>query len=141
MSKVKTRQDILDALIKYLPKIATSIGKTVENLQLVIKTDGSSINTDNVDATASILEEFGSILPALQILLDEIPQDVLVRDENADITILYLKAFTEIHSGIEEMLSWVVNEDRQSDQLESSINHLYNGGQAVFKLVDLILSE
>ena len=127
------RQEIISSLLKYLPEVANSLNKLVNNLQSLIDNDKSK----DQKFLSIIYSELNLLLPMLHSLIDEtkIKPEEAERDQ---VLHMYLESLKNIIIGISLMVEWISNNDESEDKLKNAVNSLFVAGQMIIDLVNKI---
>ncbi|MEZ2657798.1 hypothetical protein [Aneurinibacillus aneurinilyticus] len=135
MSSLESRQEIIIFLLKYLPDISSSLNNIVGYLQGI--TNKEEVSDEAFNALKS---EIKSVLDKTTALYQG-ENLKNVTKESAEILLRHSKSMGIILNGFEELLVWMSDESKDEEHLNNSINLLFNGGQKIIELVDILTEK
>jgi len=137
MSALNSREKVIQSLLGYLPSISDSLNKIVNKLQEVIN---GSISVDD-EAVKQLIKELGTLIPILESVIEEVPLKSEKTLDNSDIMEQYQTSLKTITIGIAHMIRWMENNKETDVILEKAINILFDGGQQIIKLVNILTEK
>ena len=139
--KTLDRQGIIDSLIKYLPEISTSLLNLVNYLKQLINGD----NPRNEQAMTTIIGELECLLDSIQALSKEVNIDTINIDESdsesKEMLFLCANSLKNLLTGIRDMLNWMRDESDSEEKLRKSVDLLFEAGQQIIELVNIITKK
>lgn len=134
------RQDIIESLLRYLPKVSTSLLDLVQYLQQLIQEE--DVRDERI--LLVVVKKIEPLLEPITALVEEIDFDINTPPplEPKDvIEYLYGNSLHNILSGLKLMLLWIQNNNEPEEKLRESIDVLFLAAQQVIELVNSITYE
>lgn len=142
MMKPISKDEIINTLITYLPKMASSLQKIVNYLNdMIDKNDEFTTQDTKKDSLDPAINELKNLIDNLKILMSTMNKIETEVEIQENISSLYLKSIKNIISGTENLLLWIEDETQQDNLLIESIDLLFNAGQQIIKLVNILTEE
>lgn len=136
MSNQITREEVINALLKYLPELSISLSNIVTILQK-FNTDGETQPKSN----KPLLLEVKELLPVLEAFIKVVPPKSKVDETLVDILRLYDSSTNRILIGLQEMIDWLQDENKPEIKLHNAIDLLFTGGQQIIEMVNLLTGK
>jgi hypothetical protein len=144
MEQIKTKEDLINLLLKYLPEVSNSLNVIIKLSHGYLENRETGHNfADSIppDGIRTIVEEVDKIIGIIKGNNDNLKTTKYTDPEMRVIVKMYFETADLILEGFLKLYSLLTNGDNSDEEFDQFINSLYKGAQQIMELVNVVVEE